>query len=118
MTRIGTGRGRTVKFVTRDFQEKIDPYGVISEWSQTRGVRYSLLTPGSEEHTIKVTLLFPADRPGAADNREVRTELYLQAESIIEIAKHHFQLVTPPVIILGGQYDHIEGTVEISFMEG
>ena len=115
--KTSTGRGKVSKFP--DIQQLIHRYGMITEWNESRGGRYSL-TGRNDVHGIKVALLYPMNRPIPTDNREVRTELYLQAESIVEIMKkEHFQLINPPRIILGGVGGalggQVEGTLEVEF---
>jgi hypothetical protein len=110
-TRLAIREG---KMRTSDLDALVRPYGMITEWQQDRGRRYSLMSSGSQDSwKIKVALLCP---PGVwADNREVRQELYLQAESIIEVMKQSVQLISPPRIVLGGVEGQIEGTMEVVF---
>jgi hypothetical protein len=106
---------REGKMRTSDLDAIVRPYGMITEWQQDRGRRYSLMSSGSRDSwKIKVALLCP---PGVwSDNREVRQELYLQAESIVEVMKMQgVQLISPPRIVLGGIEGQIEGTIEVEF---
>ncbi len=75
--KTATGRRR---MNAPDIQKVIEGYGVISSWTENRGHRY--FNAGFNELVVDIILLHP---PGmiSADNREVRSELYLQAESII-----------------------------------
>jgi hypothetical protein len=104
--KTATGRGR---MNAPDIQKVIEGYGVIS--SCTIDQPYG--KPSFQELRLDILLLHP---PGtiSADNREVRSELYLQAESIIEIIKRgHVQFITVPRITLGGTEGAIEGTLEL-----
>jgi hypothetical protein len=112
--RTGTGGKRVSEFP--DIQTLIRGYGLITDWSESRGQRYSLMGGTRREHTIKVALIYPINIPIPEENREVRTELYLQAESIIEVLKRErFQIINPPRIILGGSGEQIEGSIEVTF---
>lgn len=110
--KTGINGGKVSEFP--DVQQLIQNYGMIVEWSGTRGARFSRV--GHSSYLIKVALLYPMNRPLPAENREVRTELYLQAESIIEILKREkFQIINPPRILLGGAGEQIEGSMEVEF---
>jgi hypothetical protein len=102
-----------------DLQTLIQSYGMVHEWNQTRGRRYSLMSSNTDTWTAKITLLYPPNLTMAHDNREVRQELYLQAESIIEVMKTAgFQLLKPPRIILdgtGSMEGQVEGTMEVEY---
>lgn len=95
-----------------DFQNMISGFGIISSWSVDMSYGINIkFKPSFQELRLDIVLLHP---PGtiSADNREVRSELYLQAESIIELVKqHHVQFITVPRITLGGTEGAIEGTL-------
>jgi hypothetical protein len=113
--KIGTGKGSVE---ISDIQTAIQDYGIISEWrvNTAPNGRFSLLGNSSfYTWIINVALLYPAGQ-SSQDNREVRTELYLQAESIMETLKQlKVQFINPPQIILGGDWDHINGTLAVEF---
>ena len=94
-------------------QERIKPYGFITGVEENRGRRFSL-TAQTNVMRLSIALLCPSGML-TQEGREVRTELYLQAESIMEILKHdHFQLIRPPTIVLSGSDKYlIEGTMEV-----
>jgi hypothetical protein len=99
--------------------EAISNYGIISRYEFNRGRRFTFAPPYRDVYILHITLLYPHDCPIPADDREVRTELYLQAESIMEILrKNNFQLAEPPRIVLSGVSDRVEGTLEVQVMEG
>ena len=103
--------------MTTDIQQVIKDYGIVTEWNTTRGGRYSLMSRNHDTCAVKIALLYPSNGPKANDNREVRQELYLQAESIVEIMKQAgFQFINPPQIYLGGVEGQIEGTIAIDVM--
>lgn len=100
-----------------DIQTVIKNYGIVTEWNQSHGG--SILSWGmrNSSFSAKITLLYPTGT-FAVDQREVRQELYLQAESIIETMKMAgFQFTKPPRIILDGHgYDgQVEGTIEVDY---
>jgi hypothetical protein len=108
---------REGKMNVPDIQTVIKDYGIVTEWNTTRGGRYSLMSRPRDTCSVKVALLYPSNGPKANDNREVRQELYLQAESIVEVMKlAGFQFISPPRIVLGGVEGQIEGTIEIDVM--
>lgn len=114
--RTDTGRGRVE---ISDIQSAIVSYGIINQWRvNTPAGKWSLLGKTSyHEWFMEVTLLYPSDIPRPDDNREVRSELYLQAESIVETLKGlKLQLVRPPRIVLGGYDAYVEGTLEVEFV--
>lgn len=102
-----------------DLQTVIRNYGIVTEWVQSRGRKYSLLSSRENVFGAKITLLYPIGLQVPADSREVRSELYLQAESIVELMnKSGFQFIKPPRIILGGEGGmdgQIEGIMEVEF---
>jgi hypothetical protein len=101
---------------TLEIQDLIKDYGMISNWGTTTDSRNHLMKPGSYLiHTITVELLYPSSGPIPDGNREVRTELYLQAESIIEVLSKEFQIIHPPMIVLGGDDWQVRGTIEVEF---
>ena len=112
--KIGTGKGSVE---IGEIQVAIQAYGVVNNWRvSTPASKWSLLGKTSHEWVMEVTLLYPGSIPAPKDNRECRTEMYLQAESIVETLKQlKIQLIHPPKIILGGYGEQIEGTLEVEF---
>jgi hypothetical protein len=103
-----------------EVQTAIQAYGLVREWHVSApGHGWSLWGKTNREYALEIFLLTP-DGFTSSDAREVRTELYLQAESIVEILKNlPVQLIQPPKIVLegaGGPAGEIEGSIAVLFI--
>jgi len=97
-TRRRDGRVLADKTTVVRLQGLIQPYGRITSWEETRGRMYL----GAYEFRFIVELILP-DGFSSSDDREVRTELYLQAESVLEILIRENLKCADSLIVLGGE---------------
>ena len=98
-TRRRDGRVLADKTTVVRLQGLIQPYGRITSWEETRGRMYL----GAYEFRFIVELILP-DGFSSSDDREVRTELYLQAESVLEVlVRENFKVRMNSRIVLGGE---------------
>jgi hypothetical protein len=90
----------------------IEPYGVVNQVSSsTHHFGYPI-------YELKITLLMPPLQSFINDNRELRSELYLQAESIIGLLeREQYFFSRQPTIILGYNEGYITGEVNIAVYE-
>jgi hypothetical protein len=96
-----------------ELQDLIKSYGVITGMTQRMPMTFNLHGIKAE-HAIAVTLLMPEGK-WSTDHREIRSELYLQAESIIEIIQKEHQVSDAHISISDGS-GNITGTLDINFI--
>jgi hypothetical protein len=120
-TRIGIRRRNALGGVRMlepgQLEEMIRPYGSLTGWETSR-YNYGGSKPTGGGYcgvTVKTDVrlhLTPGYLPG--NDRETRTDLYLQAESLLEVLRREkFVLTTLPVITIGGDDLYVSGCVEL-----
>lgn len=100
--------------VMQKLQDLIKDYGKVVSARQDR------IATGGTLYTVDIMLSLNYSDPRTYTTpREVRQELYLQAETIIAIVEEHYTLAEQPRIVLessGHVGDSVEGNMTIQYL--